>query len=237
MPARPEIAAARLYQTERLFGFHQQRQLARLQIDPRRAAQRRHHARRRPLCGVIGGRSPIVVQGQITHLHAAAVDRHTRHQFGKGRVPPHTPAGVGADHALPVPHELGEQTRCAPVDIGEMGIAGLVDLHGERVGAGVQIGRHVDAVHDLAPGIAAPRSAPDKLAVDPEPVAAVRRDAQFRVGRQARQRPACRRAKVQVDLVQVEGMGRADPDGLGWKEIVGSHQGVWYCCARRFTTV
>jgi len=124
-----------------------------------------------------------------------------------------------------ITNQRRQQAGRAPVDVGEVGVAGLVDLDREEVVTRLQIRAHVQPVHALGVGVGAGRPSGREASVDPQLVAAVRGDEQLGPRRDARQ-PEDGRAKVEIGFMQIKGMGRADPEGVGGKNHGSGSRGI-----------
>ena len=101
------------------------------------------------------------------------------------------------------------------MDIRKVGVAGLVELHGDGILSSAQMSGDVVGVHLLGVGPGAGGAAPDENAVHPDFVAAVPSDEKLGVVGCLGQGEVGGRTEVQIDFVEIEGVIRADPAGGG----------------------
>ncbi len=216
--------------------FDRQGRAARAQVRPHRPFGRLHDAGGRPVHLVL---LPAGVAGHVAVFNPGAIDRHAGNLRPPRQVALAAPGGVRAQkHRIPR-RQPADHPAGGAVDMGEVRIAGGIDLHRDPVPPRLQRLCNVADVHRHRGWPGPFRPAPDEAAVDPQAIAAVGAEVQQRLWRHGLQHQIG--TEVQVGLGQVERMRRADPAGAVrcLQDPAGRglpHCSVPYCAASLLTS-
>ena len=152
-----------------------------------------------PVTCVILHCPPVVVQAQISILYAAAVNGHTRNERKKRWIAAGAPVTTGDQLRTPVAQQVGEQPQCGAVCIGKIRNS-RADRSARKRCCCLQNRARRRAGRRFAARDSNVRGRERESDVNPQPIAAVGRNQQFRSPRWRFQQQS-RRAEVKVSLM------------------------------------